>query len=107
MCDLQILQLRRPGRPRGAKDNKPRITKNVRQNLADASGEQPLIQALNTSDTTTHDDTFQSEICLCQDHLEDVGCQLGSPRIQRASEMTAVNHTIRHLDPFHDDWLYW
>ena len=84
-----MLQLRRPGRPKGAKDQKPRARDESKQLLVPAScAALPVTRG-----------SFQSESGLAGDMLL-------SECSHRGSFSVAAND-VHQIDPFHDDWSHW
>ena len=92
----QTLLLKRPGRPKGAKDRRPRAKISTRPEQS----ESPCSSLLNIRGEP------DESVFLSKDTSFD--CSQGSfAWIEMLSEPFDGFDAMATVDPFHDDWEYW
>ena len=90
----QTLMLKRPGRPKGAKDRQPRAKANIRP--AEAASCRPLLPAKC--------DPAQTVSSLL---MADIRVPESSTWLDNAFEPWTGNISVLQVDPFHNDWPHW
>ena len=103
----QMVQLRRPGRPRGAKDRKPRSKDQTP--LAKICGRchcaaEPFEPSLITANIIKSEIVWDRRCCA-----DDSSCDSFTGSFECKQEVSSPfdEDRIEQIDPFHDDWAYW